>query len=131
MTRTFTFSSEIDATVDEVWDWHARPGALHRLAPPWERVIVTGRDGGIGNGDRTSLEVGWGPLRMQWVAEHRDSERGRGFTDVMVSGPFAAWTHRHSFDAAGEGCRLTDHVEYRLPGGSLREQLMTAHKDCR
>jgi len=35
-----TYSSVVDASVDEVFAWHARPGAITRLAPPWQPVRV-------------------------------------------------------------------------------------------
>ncbi len=33
-----TYSSVVDAGIDEVFSWHARPGAITRLAPPWQPV---------------------------------------------------------------------------------------------
>lgn len=123
MDRTFSLSTHVTVSAAQAWEWHARPGALERLVPPWERVRVVQRDGGIANGDRTEIELAVGPARLRWIAEHRDSEPGRGFTDVMVSGPFAAWTHRHSFEEADGGCRLTDRIRYRLPCGALADAL--------
>jgi len=35
-----TYSSVVDASVDEVFAWHARPGAITRLAPPWQPARV-------------------------------------------------------------------------------------------
>ncbi len=30
-----TYSSVVDASLEEVSAWHARPGAVTRLVPPW------------------------------------------------------------------------------------------------
>jgi len=46
-----------------VYAWHTRPGALERLTPPWERVQVLSRTGGLDDGARTVLRVAsvpWG-----------------------------------------------------------------------
>ena len=32
--------SHLDHPVDTVWDWHARPGAMPRLVPPWQPMTV-------------------------------------------------------------------------------------------
>jgi ligand-binding SRPBCC domain-containing protein len=58
-----------------------------------------------------------GPFR--WVALHTAYEKDRLFVDEQVEGPFAKWIHRHEFAPEGSKTRLTDHVEYELPGGSL------------
>ena len=41
------------------------------------------------------------------------------FVDEMIDGPFRTWEHTHAFYADGDGTRLVDTVEYRLPFGSL------------
>src|SRR4029077_19265834 len=38
--RAHTFSCTVDAPLDEVFAWHARPGAIVRLMPPWLPVRV-------------------------------------------------------------------------------------------
>ena len=104
----------------EVYQWHARPGAFARLTPPWEDVRVTEGGGGpIHDGLRVVLTNRLGPLRLRWVANHTDVVEGRGFTDVMESGPFSSWRHEHRFEDADSGCRLVDDIEYRIPGGAL------------
>jgi ligand-binding SRPBCC domain-containing protein len=40
-----------------------------------------------------------------------------------VSGPFAEWIHRHEFEALGQSTRLTDRIQYRLPGGTWTNRL--------
>jgi ligand-binding SRPBCC domain-containing protein len=44
--------------------------------------------------------------------------------DEQVSGPFAKWVHRHEFESFGGRTRLTDRIEYELPGGALVNRLM-------
>jgi uncharacterized protein (TIGR01777 family) len=116
----FIARSRLPATAGDVFAWHARPGAFERLAPPWENVRTVGPEPDLADGTRRTLRVGLGPLGLRWVAVHRDIRPGRGFRDVQESGPFAAWTHVHSFHPLPGGeCRLEDRVDYDLPLGAL------------
>ena len=65
-------TTRIESPVEDVWQWHTRPGAFERLTPPWENVRLLERTGGIENGARVVLEVKVGPVPLRWVAVHRD-----------------------------------------------------------
>lgn len=109
--------SAMPVPADELYAWHARPGAFERLAPPWQRLRVVERTGTIADGDRLVFEAPLGPARVRWEAVHRDHVPGRQFVDVQVKGPFARWRHRHAFEPEGDGAStLHDTVEYELPG---------------
>lgn len=104
---------------EAVFAWHTRPGALERLTPPWERVQVLERSGGIEDGGRVVLQVG-APFGLRWVALHRDFEDGKQFVDEQVKGPFSRWVHGHRFERDGaDACVLTDRIEYTPPLGAL------------
>ena len=80
MRRTFERRTRLEAPAEEVFGWHARPGALERLSPPWDPPVVESRTGGIEDaGARVVLRVG--PLRQRWVAEHYAAVPGREFRD--------------------------------------------------
>lgn len=116
MSRTFTRTLRVDAPVEALFQWHARPGAFERLVPPWERVDVVERTGGIRDGDRTALRVRIGPIPRRWVAEHRDYRENERFTDVQVDGPFASWTHVHAFRSVdADRAELVDTIDWALP----------------
>jgi uncharacterized protein (TIGR01777 family) len=116
----FVRRSHIKASAEEVFRWHARPGAFERLTPPWEPIEILERSGGIENGRRTVICVRVGPLRRRWVAEHCDYQEGRQFRDVQVAGPLAHWDHLHRIEPDGpQACYLEDRIEYALPLGPL------------
>jgi uncharacterized protein (TIGR01777 family) len=116
----FQRRTRIAAPAEAVFAWHARPGALERLVPPWEHVAVEERTGGIEDGARVVLRVGAGPIRLRWVAVHSEVVPGRQFCDRQDRGPFAYWHHRHRFEPEGaSGSELVDDVEYALPLGRL------------
>jgi uncharacterized protein (TIGR01777 family) len=108
------------ATADEVWQWHARPGAFERLAPPWEPVTVLARSGPLAEGATVTLRVHAGPVPMRWTARHYDVEPGRGFSDEQIDGPFRAWVHRHAMiPDIGDTSTMVDTIRYVPPLGPL------------
>ena len=111
--------SPMPVSAEELFAWHARPGAFERLVPPWQRVKVLDHSAGVADGSRVVLQVQAGPLRGKWTAEHFDVVPGRQFADRQVSGPFKSWEHTHRFIPDGdEASILEDHLEYELPGPS-------------
>jgi uncharacterized protein (TIGR01777 family) len=120
----FVRRTRIGAPAAEVYRWHTRPGALERLTPPWMKLEVLERTGGIANGTRVVMKVPVGPTSVRWVAEHRDCVEGVQFRDVQIEGPFARWEHTHRFAPDGaSACILEDRVEYELPLGPAGQLL--------
>ncbi len=117
--NTLTFTTDLEASSDTVFAWHARPGAFQRLVPPWAPVRLESFEG-VREGDRAVLRIGPGPLALRWVAEHHDVIEGEQFCDRQVQGPFSHWDHTHRFEPLDDrGCRLVDTIEYAPPAGGL------------
>jgi len=117
--------TEMPVSRQALFDYHARPGALGRLLPPFQPVRVE-QPGGIRDGERVVLRMGPGRLSIRWVAEHRDFVDGERFTDDQVSGPFARWSHTHLFlphERDPQRSVLEDRVEYAPPLGSIGRAL--------
>ena len=113
---TFTRSSEINAPVEALRDWHFRPGAFGRLNPPWERARVISAPEALVDGARVIIEIRMGPLKQRLIADHEITEEG--FIDRQIEGPFSFWEHRHHFERVTDTTsRLTDSIRYRLPMG--------------
>ncbi len=118
--ETYIHRSRIAAPAYAVFRWHARPDALEKLTPPWFRIRILERRGGIKDGARVVLRIERPPLRWRWVAEHSDYVEGRQFRDVQLQGPFAQWEHLHTVTPDGpDACWLEDRVAYALPFGRL------------
>lgn len=109
----FTKSVIINRPRSEVFRFHEREDALALLSPAFPPVRLMRRTGGIEAGARVELRVGF----LRWVAVHTAYEKDRLFIDEQVEGPFAKWVHRHEFEDDGPNTRLTDRIEYSLPGG--------------
>ena len=120
----FEWRSTVPFPAEQVYAWHARPGAFERLSPPWQRLRVLERVGGIEDRGTLVFEYRTGLVKGRWVAVHGDAVPGRRFSDHQVHGPFEEWEHTHSFIPQGPSqCVIEDHVEYRLPLGAVTEAL--------
>lgn len=109
-------ASAVSASPEEVWAWHARPGAVGRLLPPWEPIELVSADPGLVEGARVTVRLGWGPCGVTWVSEHLEPDSPHAFADCQVEGPFARWRHRHLFSSVeGGSCEVEDRIEYELP----------------
>lgn len=114
------FRTRIEASAEEVFNWHAQEGAFERLTPAWEKVKLVERTGGIENGAVTKLYVYMGPFKKLWVARHLNYMAGRQFADQQEQGPFAYWLHTHQMSAIDDKASyLEDHIDYELPLGWL------------
>ncbi len=125
--HTFEKTSTVPTSQSEAFDWHTRPGGFERLEPPWDPVEVVQRSGGITSGATATLKMHVGPadlVPLTWEVEHRDFRPPELFKDVQLSGPFKSWEHEHRFEPIEEHTtRMTDHIEYELPLGSVGDVL--------
>ena len=128
-----TYSSVVDASVDEVFSWHARPGAITRLAPPWPPVRVI-REVSGSQSLRDGRAVLGLPGGLRWVAAHQPDgyHPPYAFADSLESLPLSAvlpWRHTHEFSPAGEAATLvTDVVDTPLPARALRSMFVYRHR---
>lgn len=118
---TENWRTTLPCTPQTLWDWHARPGAFRRLAPPWEDITFLEGDMGLDVGARTVFTIRKGPARIRWEALHTACQAPHRFVDTQEAGPFAKWVHDHRFLPAGdtpsEGTILEDEVTWKPPGG--------------
>ncbi len=121
-----TYSSVVDASLDEVFCWHARPGAITRLAPPWSPLRVISEAGSLRDG-RAVLGL---PGGLRCVAAHQPDgyHPPHVFADSLESPPLP-WRHTHQFSPAGEQATLvTDVVDTPLPARALRSMFVYRHR---
>lgn len=101
---------------EEVFAWHARPGAVHRLSPPWQPIRVVREASSLRDGEAVFAL----PAGRRWVARHDPDGYipGEQFVDELVSRPFVApvrWRHEHRIVPAAHGASLTDRVATTAP----------------
>jgi uncharacterized protein len=118
----------------EVFAWHARPGAMRRLVPPWQPMEVIAEAQSLADG-RAVLGL---PAGLRWVAQHDPAgfDPPHRFVDVLSSqGPaswpariIGRWTHTHEFSEAGTGTRVYDRVDAPVPAAALRPTFVYRHR---
>ena len=128
------YESVVDHPLDEVWAWHARPGAIHRLMPPWQPMKVLAESQSLADG-RAVLGL---PGGLRWVARHDPAEFDppHRFVDVLsTDGPLSWparvvgwWRHTHEFSAAVGGTRVHDRVDTTVPARLLRATFVYRHR---
>ncbi|GAB3686828.1 TIGR01777 family oxidoreductase [Saccharopolyspora tripterygii] len=124
-----THSSVVDGPVDEVFAWHARPGAITRLTPPWQPMRVLAESSSLRDG-RAVLGL---PGGLRWVAAHQPDgyDPPHQFVDALVSRPplgVLPWRHTHQFTAVDDQrTRVDDAIDTLVPGCALRAMLRYRH----
>ena len=119
MTETFHYTSIFPCRAGELYDYHARPGALQRLLPPWDRTEVVSKTGSLDPGGRVVLKLHLGPIPFTWEAHHVENNPGKMFRDIQTRGPFTLFSHTHAFSDTENGARLDDRIDFRLPGHAV------------
>lgn len=114
----FMQRSLLPVPAELAFEWHTRKGALERLTPPWEHVKILHTDGSLEPGSQVRLQIQIGPLKQNWVAEHRRYVPGVEFQDVQIRGPFSRFEHTHRIVSKDSNCCwLEDEIDYAVPLG--------------
>ncbi len=130
-----TYSSIVNAPLEDVFAWHARPGAFSRLSPPWQPMHLRAEGGSLKDGE---VVLGL-PGGLTWVSRH-DPDGYRPphrFVDAVASDGIASvpvhallrWRHTHEFAAStASSTRVTDRVETPLGPRLLRPTFVYRHR---
>jgi ligand-binding SRPBCC domain-containing protein len=102
---------------EQAFAYLTHPLAFNRLNPPWERVTITRKTGGVEDGAELDMRVSLAPgVQVRWLAVHEGFVPGVQFMDRQTIGPFAHWLHTHRVNPVTErSCCLLDHIQYALP----------------
>ena len=125
--ETFSYQTLLPFSAEEVFRWHARPGAFERLRAPWTKIYSVRRTGLIEPGTRVTFRQRLGPVSFSWVVHHVDSIPNRQFREIALLSPFSFWRHTHRFEPAGEQtCRMIDNVDFEYPFGRVGRALASS-----
>jgi ligand-binding SRPBCC domain-containing protein len=124
-------SIEIEAPVEQVFEFHLNPRNVVRTAPPAsEAVLVRCTHEVLQLATRIAVRSRHAGLPVTLEVEVLDLDRPRLLRDRQVSGPFAHWIHTYRFEPTPRGTRLTDDVEYDTPLGAL-SRFILSHRIAR
>src|SRR4051812_44582133 len=129
------YVSVVDAPRDEVFAWHARPGAFTRLAPPWGAMKLVSEAESLKDG-RATLAL---PAGLRWIAQHEAEsyDPPARFVDDLSSDGVASlppriigrWRHPPLFEDAGDNrTRVIDRLDTPLPAFALRPMFAYRHR---
>jgi uncharacterized protein (TIGR01777 family) len=111
----FELASDFELPQSDLFSYHAKPGALDRLIPPWENVTISQRPRSIEAGVEVLLRQRLGFFSLPWLARHTEYDPPHSFKDIQVYGPFKKWEHQHRFEELDcNRSKLTDSVDYSL-----------------
>jgi len=110
-------------TMEEAWDFFSTPRNLDSMTPddlgfkitylPSETMYA---------GQIITYKVMIFPMIwVPWVTEITHVDKGRGFIDQQISGPYKLWHHLHTFEPNEEGVLMTDLVHYSIGFSLLGE----------
>lgn len=107
-------SSHFDCTPEALFAFHLDAKNLGRLSMPGQRFRLLSEEKTTEVGDLQILELGSGPVTMEWLAEILRCEPPHVLEDIQVRGPFRKWRHQHRVTEEAGGARLTDTVSFRF-----------------
>ncbi len=116
----FERSSSIDCDRQDLYQYHANPGALNRLIPPWEKITIERRSDSLEVGSEVVIRNSLFGVPVRWHARHTGLHAPESFQDIQLSGPFETWIHDHVFESREKGRSiLNDRVQFEMKFGNL------------
>jgi ligand-binding SRPBCC domain-containing protein len=112
--------TEVDASLEAVWDFIRHPRNLDRITPDDMAFRIVSDvpermyDGLIVEYRVKIPFVGW----QTWVSELKHIRPMESFVDEQKIGPYRFWYHEHRIEAVDDGrVRIIDHISYAVPFG--------------
>lgn len=106
----------------EVFAFFAAARNLELITPRWLRFqVLSTSTPEIGEGTLIDYKLSLFGIPMRWQSRIEDWRPGAAFVDTQTRGPYAHWRHLHTFKAENGGTLVEDHVEFRVPLGTVGE----------
>jgi hypothetical protein len=103
--------------LSEVFPFFANAENLDQVTPPWLKFeILTPLPIEMKVGTVVDYRLSLHGIPIRWRSEITEWNPPNKFTDVLLKGPYRFWKHEHFFTAEGNRTRMSDRVEYAIPG---------------
>ena len=132
--RTFLFESEqcFGMPPAAVFPFFAEARNLEAITPPWLGFeVLTPAPIVMARGTLIDYRLRWRGIPLRWRTEITDWQPPHRFVDRQLRGPYRMWRHEHLFVEHDGGTRMSDRVEYAVPGGALANRLIVARDVAR
>jgi ligand-binding SRPBCC domain-containing protein len=108
------------SSLEDTFAVFENPYNLCKITPPSLGFNVTSAQRvEMRKGAEIDYTIRWYGFPLHWKTLILEYEPPFCFVDQQLSGPYAFWRHRHGFEQATEGTKITDRVDYVLPLGRL------------
>jgi ligand-binding SRPBCC domain-containing protein len=113
----FETAVEVACSAERAFEFLVRPANLLQVSPPEFHLKLLEAPERLHLGARITIQGSKFGLPQKITSEVTAFDEGVAFTDTQVSGPFAAFEHRHRVEPQDSGSRILDRIEYEAPGG--------------
>lgn len=113
-------TQNLNATLEEVWDFISSPRNLKDITPPYMGFDITSPDlpekmyPGMIISYKVSPLLG---IKTDWVTEITQVKDLEFFVDEQRIGPYNLWHHQHILTPIADGVEMQDIVTYAPPFG--------------
>ncbi len=120
-TTIFEKSTILDAPIEAVYAFHENPHNLTKISPSSLRVHRIEANSEAVAGETFRVEASQFLVPIKWHGVWDRAEHPVALWDRALESPFALFRHQHNFESIeiGARTRMTDRVEYALPGGVM------------
>ncbi len=126
--HTYETTQWVPAHLDETFAFFSDAENLEAITPPYLHFrILTQLPITMGEGVLIDYRLRLHGLPVHWLTRIEDWSPGRSFVDRQLTGPYAHWVHRHTFEAEDGGTRVSDRVDYALPYDPLSRPVHTLY----
>ncbi len=114
------FSTEINATQKELFDFHTNFKNVAIVTPPVFEVRFVMIPDSMAEGSEMTVEIKQFGFWIPWDVKVKELIPNSLLVDYQSGrGPFKSWKHKHLFTIRNSRTVLTDRIEYQLPFGIL------------
>ncbi|TDQ33445.1 SRPBCC family protein [Aureibacillus halotolerans] len=122
MTHHLRASTEIQAPIDEVFQFFSAAENLEKITPPSLRFqIVTPLPIEMKKDTLIDYKLRINGVPANWTTRIPVWQPPFKFVDEQLKGPYKTWVHEHTFEEVGDKTIMMDHVAYELPFFPLGE----------
>lgn len=117
-TYRLEFKQEINASLEEVWDFISSPGNLKEITPSYMGFDILTPNLPEKMYAGMMIEYIVKPvlgIKMNWLTEITHVRPLEYFVDEQRSGPYKLWHHQHHIQKSPNGVLMTDIVHYIPP----------------